>query len=177
MRSALFLGCSLFFSSWVDTQPGPQSLYATEAFEIAFSGEVKVDTRQPGSDLVLQATDYMQSGSGHAYLLSAVHYRSPADVEIATIAALSKLGCKLNRPEESPAIKGIRAFDVNASNCDGGLALQSRTIATGSWLYLVMALYDSTTESTIAARQFVNSFRLRKVDWPDRRVPRTYRSS
>jgi len=163
MRSAIFLGCSLVFSSWINTQPSPPSLYATEAFEIAFSEEVMVTSRQPGSELILKATDYMDASLGRAHLLSAVLYRAPANVEIATIAALSKLGCKLNRPEETPYIKGFRAFDVNASKCDGGFALQSRAVAAGNWLYLVMALYSKTDDAD-AARKFVESFRLRRID-------------
>ena len=147
-----------------DAQSWKKHRYATDGFEVEFSGDVKVVPTSINAETqtkIVRSTDYQQDSGDYVYIVGASLLLVDVNFENGIKQSYASLKCKTTTRDTALALKGGSAREVRGTDChDGNFRVEARYFTTGKWFYQVIALFKKDSGFDQGARRFVESFKV-----------------
>jgi hypothetical protein len=138
--------------------------YATDGFEVEFSGRVDVSPTAVDGETrsrIFRATNYLQDGGDFAFIVAASLQRVPVNFENGVEQSIGALKCATTISNTTLPFSRGRAREVRATGCvSGKFRAHARYFTQGSWFYQVLALHPVNGSREAEAQRFVESFRV-----------------
>jgi hypothetical protein len=138
--------------------------YATDGFEVEFSGDVRVMPTNLNEDTlkkIVRSTDYQQDGGEFVFVVGASLLLVDVNFENGIKQSFAALKCKTTNSDAAVAFAGGRGREVLGTDCfDGNYRAETRYFTKGKWFYQVIALFKKDAGIDQSARRFVESFKV-----------------
>jgi len=158
------LACLLVTHTGAHAQTWKKHRYATDGFEVTFSGDVKVTPTQIDAETkkrVVRATDYQQDGGDVVYIVGASLVVVEVKFDNGVKQSFAALKCKTTTRDTALALCAGRGREVHGTEChDGNFRVEARYYTRGKWFYQVIALFKKGGGHERGARTFVESFKV-----------------
>lgn len=158
----LFLAC--VDPSAAQSQTWKKHTYASDGFEVEFSGEVTANPTQLSAETqkkVVRAIQYMQDGGDFVFAVAYSLNKDGVNFEEGSKSSFAALKCKFTTRDEPLMLPGGRGRELSGTDChDGTLRAQCRYFSTGNWFYQVITLFKDNRGNEDNARHFLQSFKL-----------------
>lgn len=170
----LFRTCRLLFSALVlllaseavtyaETVTWRKQTYATDGFEVEFSGAVKVTPTKLNAETakkIVRSTDYLQDGGSRAYIVSASIVKGELNFDEGVKGNRDSLKCKKTTSDTPLNLAGGRGREVRGEGCvDGTIVAEGRYFVKGKAFYQVVFLITDASDLE-SGRHFLRSFKI-----------------
>ena len=166
-RVCLLVFCLIFLLAGAidaDAQSWKKHRYATDGFEVEFSGEVKGTPTQLNPETqkkIVRAMQYMQDSGNFVYAVAYSLNKQGVNFEEGSKSSFAALKCKTTTSDTPLTLPGGRGREFRGVDChDGTMRAECRYFTTGKWFYQVITLFKKDGGDEKAARYFLQSFKL-----------------
>jgi len=148
----------------IEAQTWKKHTYATDGFQVEFSGDVKISPQTHDAETqkkIVRATDYLEEGGEYAHIVAASLQFVDVNFENGVKLSFAALKCATTTADTPLTFAAGRARELRGTNChDGNFRVDARYFTVGRWFYQAMAIHPMSGSHVANARRFVESFKV-----------------
>lgn len=148
----------------VQAQTWKKHTYATDGFQVEFSGDVTISPTAVDAETkkkIVRATSYLEDGGEYSYIVAASLQLVDVNFENGVKRSFAAIKCATTTADTPLTFAAGRARELRGTKChDGTFRVDARYFTVGKRFYQAMAIHPINGSHAANARRFIESFKV-----------------